>query len=191
MSASGEPAAPASRRLRRSVAGGVALTTLLAAGCGFLSEEPKRQPPPCPNASILEGAGVTSTYRPGQEGDAQSLRYTAGLAQLISQCRYPADGLEVDLSFNVLAEKGPAYGQGPLEITYFVATVGPDQRVRSKRLFSTELRFPDGRPVAGQAESLTLRYPFVFAAEGATLQLYLGFQLNPDEVRRRQQRPLP
>lgn len=161
------------------------------AGCGFFSEEPTPAPPACPSASILEGAGITADYGPGEERDAQSLRYTAGLSELASACRYPADGLEVDLTFKVLAEKGPAFEQGPLQITYFVATVGPDQRVRSKRLFSSELAFADGRRVAGQAESLTLRYPFVFAAEGATLHLYLGLQLDRAEIRRRQQRLLP
>lgn len=188
MSTHGEPAGPAARR---RVPGGIALIALLLAGCGLFSEAPRPEPPPCPNASILEGAGITSAYHPGGEDDAQSLRYTAGLSELVSDCRYSPQGLEVDLSFNVLAEKGPAYGQGPLELIYFVATVGPDRRVRSKQPFSTELRFADGRRVAGEAQSLTLRYPFVFAAEGATLQLYLGFQLDPAEIRRRQQRLLP
>jgi len=163
----------------------------MVAGCGLIPEGSQPSPPACPSVAVLEGAGVTAGYRPGDERNPRSLRYMAGLSEPVSSCRYRSDGLEVDLSFNVLAEKGPAFNGGPLELTYFVAVVGPDQQVRSKELFSTELTFADGRKVAGQAESLTLRYPFVFAGEGVTLSFFLGFQLDPAETRRRMQRLLP
>lgn len=148
---------------------------LCLGGCAwFGSDEPA---PPCPRAVILEEAAATSAYLPGRSEPA-AVRHVAALRDLASGCRYNEGGLEVDLAVDILADQGPAGSGQPVEVTWFVATVGPDGGIRSKQTFTAAVPFAPGQDVAGVAEGLTLRYPGIGAAEGPGLTLYLGFQVD-------------
>ena len=103
------------------------LGVLALAGC--VTSTPVSEPPPaCPAALILEGAERTSVYRAGAQPRASEIRYIAVLRDLTSACRYYSDadggGVDVDLTFNLIAERGPAMA-GSEPVTYFVATLGP------------------------------------------------------------------
>jgi hypothetical protein len=167
---------------------GLGLLTL--AGCGTSQPASQPPPPPCPTALILEGAERTSAYRAGAQPRASELRYIAVLRDLTSTCRYYTEqdgaGVDVDLTFNLIAERGPALS-GSEPLTYFVATLGPDGRILDKELLRSDLTFAEGEERAGWSEDLTVRLPTVTSGEGADYRLYVGFQLDDAELRRRQQ----
>lgn len=165
------------------------LAGVLALGaCG--SAEPELPPPPCPTALLLDGAQHTSAYRAGAEPRASELRYLAVLTDLGSSCRYYEDGtregVDVDLTFNLIAERGPALS-GVEELTYFVATVGPGRQVRSEHVLRGDLSFAEGEQRTGWTEELTLRLPSITPTEAADYTLYVGFKLDDAELRRREQ----
>ncbi len=145
------------------------------------------QPPACPTVLLLKGAERTAGYRPGSGSHPADLDHLAVLTGLVSACRYDADGAEVGLRFNLIAEKGPAYGGGPLRLTYFIATLSPDQEVLSKPLFDAEVEFVEDRQMAGHTEEMTVRLPDVRPADGPGYLVYLGFQLDDAEMSRRLQ----
>lgn len=134
---------------------------------------------------LLKGAERTADYRPGPATRPADLRYLAVLSDLVSACRYDGAGAEVGLRFNLIAEQGPAYDGGPLRLTYFVASLGPDQQVLSKPLFEADVEFAEGQPHAGSTQEMTLLMPNVTEAAGPQYSVLVGFQLDDAEMRRR------
>ena len=164
-----------------SIMGGV----LALGACG--SSDPEAPPPPCPTVLLLDGAERTSAYRAGAEPRPDELRYIAALTDLASTCRYADQGVEIDLTFNLTAERGPAFSNAPEEVSYFIATLAPDGQILTKDLYPAELDFEEGYAGAIWSEELTLLIRSVTPAQGADYTLYVGFQLDDAELRRRQQ----
>lgn len=162
------------------VVGGLAL-----GACG--SSDPEAPPPPCPTAVLLDGAERTSAYRAGAEPRPDQLRYIAALSDLASTCRYTGDGVEVDLTFNLTAEGGPAFPDTREEVSYFIATMAPDGRILSRDAYAAELDFEEGYVGARWSEQLTLLIRSVSPAQGANYTLLIGFQLDDAELSRRRQ----
>lgn len=157
---------------------------LVLAGCG--TSEP---PPPCPLVLLVQGADQVASYRRAALPASADLRYLALLADLSSSCRYEDGGVELDLTFNLIAERGPALADGPIRLAYFLAAVAPDGQVVDKQRFTAELAFPAGRERTGLTQELVVRYPSIDPATGQDYRFYLGFQLDPAESRERS-RPL-
>jgi hypothetical protein len=164
-----------------------AITVLALGACSSSTPE---SPPPCPTALFLDGAERTASYRGGAEPRPEELRYVAVLRDLTSSCNYygngASQGVDVDLTFNLIAERGPAQS-GVEELTYFVAIVGPGQQIRSEHVLNGDLAFAEGEQRAGWTESLTLRLPSITPAQAADYALYIGFKLDDAELKRRGQ----
>jgi hypothetical protein len=174
---------------RRSAWAPVLLGVLALVACG--TAEPESPPAQaCPAALLLNGAERTSAYRAGAEGRADALRYVAILTDLSSSCRYYGDatgqGVDVDLSFKLIAERGPALSATE-EVTYFVATVGPGNQIFSRDVLSGDLPFTGDAERVGLSEDLTLRLPSITADQGGAYTLYVGFQLDDAQLEREQQ----
>jgi hypothetical protein len=165
-----------------------AASLALLSACG--SSAPP-QPAPCPTTLLLKGAERTADYRPGPSPRPADLEHLAVLSNLVSLCRYEENGVDVALRFNLIAEKGPAYGSGPLRLTYFVASLGPDQEVLSKPAFDVDVEFPEGQQRAGSTQEMTVHMPGVTPAMGPRYSVFVGFQLDEAEVHRRFERTSP
>jgi hypothetical protein len=172
-----------SERATRVAALAAALLALLPAGCGSSGAAGPQLP--CPTVLLLKGAERTADYRPGPGTRPADLRHLAVMTDLVSACRYDEAGVDVGLGFDMIAEQGPAYPGGPLQLTYFVATVAPDQEVWSKELLTSEIMFPADQNLAGNSEQMTVRLPDVGPEAGAAYRVYLGFQLDDAEMQRR------
>ena len=77
------------------------------------------------------------------------------------------------------------YAGGPLRLTYFVASLGPDRQILSKPLFDTVTEFPEGQQRAGSSQEITVHMPGVTPATGPQYSVFVGFQLDDAEMRRR------
>jgi hypothetical protein len=156
----------------RGAVASLALLTL--SGCGlFGGSEPPPQPPGCPPVHALIGADRVSSYRSAEQR-VEDLRYFAAINQVRSQCRADGDELEVDIAFEIVAERGPALESGPLELSYFVATLDSAERLVAKQVFPAELTFR-ANGIAGYRESLTLQLPGVDPRSPPARRLLIGF----------------
>ena len=165
----------------------VGLGLFALAACG--STEPQPPPPLCPATLLLDGAERTTAYR-ADDARPSEIRYLAVLRDLTSTCHYyngqDSSGVDVDLSFKVIAERGPAFSGGD-ELTYFIATMGPDRRILAKEMLRGDLTFAEAEERAGWSEAITLRLPSVAPGAAGSYTLYVGFQLDDAELARRQQ----
>jgi hypothetical protein len=163
------------------------LAVSLLAACAAGEEAPAPLPPACPGALILQGAERTSAFTPGAGSSPSALQHLAVVTNLSSACRFDESGVDVDLAFDLIAERGPAMAGDEVELTYFVATLGPGGEVLAKQLLTSEIVFEAEERVAGMAEQLTYRLPSVTAGQGQDYDIFLGFQLDPAELDQRLQ----
>jgi hypothetical protein len=154
------------------------------AACSSTPEPPPALPPACPDAAVLQGADSIAEFA-GADQRQSELRHLAVISSLVDSCVYDGSGVLMDLSFKLIAERGPRHGDGPLELRYFVATVAPGDRILEKQLLESEILFAAGEPNAGLAEDLTLRIPGVAPEEGGAYRVYVGFQLDDAQLERR------
>ncbi len=166
--------------------GGIGLVALLLASCSSSKPPPPPVAVACPAALILDGAERTTSYR-GTERSPDALQYLAVLTHLQSACSYNDKGVDVDLALDLIAQRGPAAQDEKASLTYFVATVGPNRQVLSKRLLPSTIEFTKGEDLAGVNEQLTLRLPSVTPEQAPGYSLYLGFQLDDADLQRRLQ----
>jgi hypothetical protein len=166
--------------------GGIGLVALLLAACSSSKPPPAPVAVACPAALILDGAERTTSYR-GSERSPDALQYLAVLTHLQSACSYNDKGVDVDLALDLIAQRGPAAQDEKASLTYFVATIGPNRQVLSKRLLPSTIEFTKGEELAGVNEQLTLRLPSVTPEQAPGYSLYLGFQLDEADLQRRLQ----
>jgi hypothetical protein len=162
------------------------MLALLLAGCAGSKDEaaPAAAPPGCPGALILQGAERTEAYADGGTTPDRQ-RYLAVVTHLASACGYGEAGVDVDLAFDLIVERGPALEGDRVPLTYFVATMGPGEEILAKQVLDAEVVFQPGEEVAGSAEQLTLRLPAVTPEQGGAYALYVGFQLDEAELDQR------
>jgi len=163
----------------------VAVGLAALAGCGTSAPQPP--PPVCPTALLLQGAERTASYSPGAERRPAALHHLAVMTNLASGCRFVEAGVDLDLAFDLIAERGPAFPGGAVDLSYFVATIGPERQILSKQVFSSEIPFAGNEDLAGVSEQLTLRLPAVTPEQGQAYAVYLGFQLDEAELEERLQ----
>lgn len=172
------------RRRRPARCGALAAALI---GLGACSSPPPIPPPPpdCPGAVVLRGADSVAAFA-GPDERQSELRHLAVITNLAGSCVYDDAGVAVDLSFDLIAERGPRHGVGPIELRYFVATVAPGERILDKQLLESQILVPDGEANAGLAEQLTLRIPGVTPEDGGAYRIYVGFQLDEAQLERRE-----
>lgn len=162
------------------------LAALALAACGTSAPQSSVLPA-CPPALFLQGAEHTASYRPGAARQPDALRHLAVMTNLASGCRYVAEGVDVDLAFDLIAERGPAFAGEPADLDFFVATIAPDGQILSKQVLSSAIPFGADENAAGVSEQLTVRVPAVTAEQGGAYRLYLGFQLDEAELESRRE----
>ena len=163
----------------------VGLATLPLAACGTSAPQPP--PPVCPTALLLQGAERTASYSPGAERRPAALRHHAVVTNLASGCRFGEEGVDLDIAFDLIAERGPAFSGAAVDLSYFVATIGPGRQVLSKQVLSSEIAFAGSEEIAGVSEQLTLRLPAVTPEQARAYAVYVGFQLEDAELEERMQ----
>jgi hypothetical protein len=170
------------RRMRMAKAQALTLLTLIATAACSSTEEAGEPSAPCPRTFIVGSASRMAVPPPSVNDDPQALRYVAALNNIRSGCRDADGAIEVDIGFDLLAQRGPALEGNRVSVTYFVATVGSDQTILDKKRLEAEIVFPEARQVAGSFEALTLNLPVAGPAEEPLPEIYVGLQLDPAEL---------
>ncbi len=144
----------------------------------------------CPALAILAQASEVTFVRPGGQA-SDDVILSAEMLPATMACDYELGDpdVEVELSVPINVRRGPAAGE-PQSLNYFVAVVGPNGGVISKRLFERIVSAPNapvetltefvGGTTIGLAQN---RQPFEY-------QVVVGFQLTAEQYVLNQGEPL-
>ena len=128
----------------------------------------------CPSAQVAFPSDSI-----GHSDEEGRIRYVATIEKLVSNCQIDGDQVTLDLAFDLKAERGPAFVDEPIKLTYYLATVGPEREIIDKKLLNVELALKGEQANLAVREELTLELPASKDVTGSNYNLYLGFQ--PDE----------
>jgi hypothetical protein len=174
------------KRLRRFVHGRVgpwlAATALLGAlaGCGMFDRE--KRPGACPRFLILGGADEVTKFRPGTGRDVTDVAFRASVADFNGTCGYDKDSVKVTLNVVFEIERGPASTARDAAFQYFVAIPQFHPDPAGKQVFPVSARFEGAAPQLVFVDALAMTIPIKDKQLGADYEVYLGFQLTPDEI---------
>ena len=158
----------------------LALAAALAlGGCGGLWGGDRAALPPCPDVRVLAE---------GESWADDALE--AEISGFAARCDWdddedPAAGMTLALAVTMDAARAGA-GAAAAELPWFVAVVGPDRAVASKRVFTAEFAFaPADAPVGAAREEVDLRFPAGAARPPWEYEVVVGFQLDRERLERR------
>lgn len=157
----------------------LAAAAVALAGCGLFSEERER---PCPRVTILKDAQRMVQFLPGGGTDLSALDHEVRLVNLRTACDYDSDAVEVDMELTIAARRGPANTTRKAPARYFVAIMGPDNRILAKRVFEAMLEFPVNVDHGGLTDTLAQTIPLENPANGPAYTIITGLQLSKEQL---------
>jgi len=159
------------------------------AGCGGQGANPVTTAP-CPRIGILSDAADLTRFSGGSR-DLAAMQIDAKIAGFNAKCDLTDRGqaLDVTLTINIQAERGPAFQGRTAELPYMIAVVDPNgNRVMAREAYVIRANFEPNVPKTQVGtEEVNIRIPGI-PPEAAKKQVLIGFQLTPDELALNRQR---
>jgi hypothetical protein len=156
-------------------------TALLAlSGCKVFVKD---EPPPCPRVSVLEDGSKLVRFT-GPNHDAQSIEMSAEITKYRGSCFYDKDEkkMDVKVSVSIDAFAGPAFNPGPHRVDYFVA-IPAFSGADGKKVFPLKLDIPqDPKGLHITDNDVTLSFPIKDIKKLEAYEIFVGFQLTPEEL---------
>ncbi|MCF8482333.1 MAG: hypothetical protein K9H25_18055 [Rhodospirillum sp.] len=167
-----------SRRLRPVLATAVVFTL---AGCGAFQADDKRK---CPEIRIDASTADLTRFSPGPGRDVTDITLTGELAGFEGNCQYDDTGVTVDMYLSFSMALGPAAVERVADFQYFVAIPQFFPDPSAKQVYSAHAEFPSNvNRVRYRDEEVAIRLPLNLDESAAGTEIYVGFQLSPDELR--------
>jgi hypothetical protein len=166
------------RRLSRIAP--VAALGLLIAGCGVFDKDVVYR---CPAVFILEDAKDLTRFKPGPGRDITDILFEAEIVDFRGGCDYDDGEAEIELLVQIRVERGPANRNRDISFEYFAAIPAFQSQPEGKRVLPVKGAFEDNKTQLIYQDELTMTIPVKAPADGAALEIVLGFQLTPDELK--------
>ncbi len=139
----------------------------------------------CPTPLVLKKASDLVRFAPGTTISDESLDFRASMKLKSMQCEYVDDlltELEVNMELDITAVRGPANHTGEAELEYFVAITDVRGTILSKEVFPIDMELGNvGFPVT-ETEGIWQQYQFLKGQTGQAYRVWVGFQLNEQEL---------
>ena len=156
---------------------------LVLAGCAS-DDTPARLV--CPPATIPAESAQLVAFQGGGR-DLTDVRYDLQVTDVALTCALERDDdertLETELGVRFTAEKGPANRGDVATGRYYVAVVGPDGDVLSRRSFELEIELPGNQTRVATAQYLSPTIPLAQGAATDAYTIYVGLVLSPEQLR--------
>lgn len=155
------------------------------AACSLVEES--AVPPACPNIVIVKDTAESTTFRPGPGRDLTDVVLDARIDRFDGECETDLESdrsgqVSVDLQLFFEATRGPANDAREGKIRYYVAIGDKTGKILAKKVFDTEFEFEGNRNRIGVAEELTQEIPLKSGDLGEDFDIFVGFQLNPEQL---------
>lgn len=143
--------------------------------------------PPCPHIIIVKDTAEMTTFRPGPGRDLTDVVLDARIDRFDGECETDLESdrsgqVNVDLQLFFEAIRGPANTTREGKFRYYVAIGDRTGAILAKKLFSTEFEFEGNRNRIGAAEELTQEIPLRPGDLGDDFDIFIGFQLSPEQL---------
>ena len=166
------------RRFRAALA--VSALGLLVSGCGLFGDDVKYR---CPAVFILDDARELTRFKPGPGRDITDILFQAEIVNFVGDCDYDEGRAEIELSVQIRVERGPANKGREVAFEYFVAMPQFQSEAEGKRVFSVAGTFEGNLTRMQYQDDLEMTIPVKAPTDGAAVEIILGFQLTPDELK--------
>lgn len=154
---------------------------LVLGSCGLVGN--KKRPPPCPKVFLPDETSRLVAFRDGPGRDLTDVKFTAEIMGFSGHCSYDDDNLlTVDLTVDFEVRRGTANTTNKAAFSYFVAIPKLYPSPRGKGVFPIEVPFEDKARRLVYRDEVTLELPLKLPYDGPEHEIYLGFQLTPEQL---------
>jgi hypothetical protein len=170
--------------LRRACALGMVSLGGLLAACSGGNPFEEQPVPACPAAYLPKDTASMVMFSGGGR-DLTDVIIEAEFTGYIGDCGYDMDDGELDVIISpiITAELGPAASNRSVKLEYFVALRDPGGNFIQKSVFDVNMTFADNLNMARiRDEQVTLAVPLSDVWYGPDYEIYLGFQLSPEQL---------
>ena len=192
-----DPVSPPSPGTRKCVpqrvwarARGASLTlrnlTLLAAATGALAACNRSEgfAPACPQLALLRDGGDLTRFV-GSGRDVTDLVLDAHLTAVPATCKYlDRSNTQVQATLSVMMSlgRGPAMHGRTIDVPYFIAVTDGD-RVLDRQGYALRADFPaNADRITATSDQVILDFPVSREKSAAAYQIWVSFQLTPQEL---------
>ncbi len=165
------------RFAKLALAAGVVLG---AAGCGVFGEKKLRRP--CPNFLLLGEAKDMTLFRAGPGRDITDVDFRAAIVDFSGTCEHTRSEVEAEFFVEIVVRRGPANRSRAASFEYFVAIPRFYPAPAGKKTFRVEVTFEDNQTRVVYRDEIALKIPLRGGEIGADYDVYLGLQLDSEQL---------
>lgn len=157
--------------------------TMAVAGCSVFGGGEDAAPQPCPRVVVLQDTAKAVQFGEAGGRDITDIRFRGEIADARWVCDYDDGRIDMSMQVSILAERGPAAPDAQeARFDYYLAVTDRDDRILNKNVFDVSLPFGEGRLRSGSLDEVSLSIPLTAGENGDDRLVYLGFQLEADQV---------
>jgi len=167
----------------------IGLIGLMGLGLGACATGDKIPPGPCPKILVVADAAKLTRFKPGPGRDIIDVLHEEEITGFAQACEYNVDDsgageLTVYIAPTIVSTRGPANQTDDADFEYFVAITDANKNILDKSLYPKVLPFVNSIPrvIWQKPEPHTYVLPLKAGQTGASYLVYLGMQLNRDEL---------
>ncbi len=157
-----------------------ACVVLGLAGCGVFGEKKLKRP--CPNFLLLGDAEEMTRFRAGPGRDITDVDFRAAIVNFQGTCEHSKNQVEAEFIVEITVRRGPANRSRRAGFEFFIAIPRFHPAPAGKRTFAVEVTFEDNRPRVLYRDEIALKIPLGGGEVGANYDVYLGLQLDPEQL---------
>ena len=135
----------------------------------------------CPRVAKIGEASQLTRFAPSGQ-DLTDVLFEAVIGDINGTCSASAKTVTVQMTADFIASRGPADKTRKAPFTYFVAIIGPGDKVLTRDQFDTSIEFAGNKTRSGIREPLDLTIPLQQGERGDDLRILVGFVLSHEEV---------
>ena len=123
-------------------------------------------------------------FVPGRGRDLTDVIFRANIADFQGSCEHDDDEVEVTLQVAFVVQRGPANKSRRADFEYFVAIPKFHPSPEGKRRFRVTVPFQANQTKVIYRDEIAMTIPLKKGERGVKYDVYIGFQLTADEIRR-------
>lgn len=143
----------------------------------------------CPTVLILGDAGRFTQFRPGGGRDITDIEAEGEIAGFRGACERTKDGIDLTLALAFQLSRGAADSDRQIDFSYFVAVPAFYPDAKAKAVLPVRVAVPDNVSMMRYVdEQVTLKLPLEPGESGGRYEVFIGFQLDEEQLRHNRQR---